>query len=262
MSRITFTADDFGINAGIDNGILKCANEGRIQNIALSPFATPKMLDNSQLATLRKCSLGVHWFLFPLDINVNKLSDVLSAWKSFWPSTEIVNNHLKELSNFVNLWKNSGHKIVFINGHQHLHLLPGWSIPLCKWAEANSIPLIRLPKELGEQSHQARRERPTIMAMEFFGRLSQRLTKNIQVKWQPAIIRYSYKFNLKTILSEMQSTSSNIEIVTHPGLPSVQNYKHWGIEHVSQVNQLCRADYKELISEFSANICRMSDFIL
>ncbi len=253
MAVITITADDYGFDPGIDSGIHRCLDAGGIDNISvwvdgdvsggLTPQKGTKIMDNER--PIQKAALGLHWNLLPLEIDVNRISDALSIWNHFWPSGAEVRRETARLDKSWENIKKSGLEVVFFNGHQHLHLLPGWIDPLAQWCRNHEIKIMRQPSELGKGAWDYRLGRPGLLILEFMGMLGSRLGRRKGIEFIPAVCRWGRSFRLEEVAKSLENLPEpHVEFMVHPGdpTPEFMGKVRWPLDQRSQMNELCRPD--------------------
>ncbi len=141
------TADDWGLSPGVNLGILKLAQLGIVRRVSLmanAPFLTEHLSD---LCVLKSVQLGLHFNLTygrPLG-NLSPNSPLLK--KSHNSTPQFISSPTQLLLRWMNPFTNQSHliqevhaelcqqldylvsigvQIHYLDGHQHIHLLPGW----------------------------------------------------------------------------------------------------------------------------------------
>ncbi|MBF0546853.1 MAG: ChbG/HpnK family deacetylase [Candidatus Riflebacteria bacterium] len=235
------TADDFGMDSGIDDGIIKCVETGSVKNVSICFENPDSALDPKRFEVLKSVSIGLHFNLFPPDVDINRPKDWNYTRFLFFPNPEMIREKMDLLDSAFSKLAEKGLICHFINGHQHIHLFPGWVKPLSKWALRHQIGTMRKPSELGKNSLSRKIRRPALFVMEFLGFLGERISRKYDLEWIPAICRWGGNFPWENLLSDLSDVSENkIEVVLHPGFPTVDYMKKTfsPIDYPAQMKQL------------------------
>ncbi len=125
MRSIVLIADDFGLNESVDAGILRQAEAGRLSGISCLTqperwrHAAPKLLPLAGVQTGLHLnfsqSLGEGWFA-PLP------ALIVRAYARALPMSKIRHSLAAQWGRFTEAL---GHTPDFVDGHQHVHQLPG-----------------------------------------------------------------------------------------------------------------------------------------
>lgn len=161
MKKLIINADDFGLHEEINNGIIRCFQEGCLTSTSLMCGAPAFDHAVSLLKANPQLGVGAHLTLVgsvapvlparevPSLVDENGLffSDYTEFIKRFYlgqvNKQEIQNELLAQMQKAVA----AGVKFTHVDSHQHLHVLPGIVpivIDLCK---KFNISAIRLPQE-------------------------------------------------------------------------------------------------------------------
>lgn len=160
MKNITVIADDLGLAPEISSGIAHCAESGLIDGAALLVNAPGTEHALSLLPKLKKIEIGLHLGIVE-GYSLTRRSSLLNAhqyfpgkpclyqsWKKF--STDYLKGriHLRELAEEFDaqmkfFTKNVG-PIPFLNGTQHLHMLPGILPMVLDLCQKYHIPKVRV----------------------------------------------------------------------------------------------------------------------
>lgn len=149
------TADDWGFSPGVNEGILKLAQLGIVQNVAVTvnqPFW------KNHLEELRKVK-GLHFSLHlnfcfgrPLSAGRSLREDgeffpSLARFAFYWATQRIRPDELREETQqqIRTLEEAIERPLETLNGHQHCHLVPGVLRSLGPILKASNIREIRLP---------------------------------------------------------------------------------------------------------------------
>lgn len=148
--RLAICADDYGLGPAIDRGILGLVELGRIT--ALSALVTPRRWPLAA-AALRDASLGD--VAVGLHFNLTEGEPLSDALRRDWPRfpplhtlllraalgrlpASLADEFQAQLRRFVD---SVGHAPAFIDGHQHVHALPGVRPFVLAAARSLSLPV-------------------------------------------------------------------------------------------------------------------------
>ncbi len=151
--ELIINADDYSYYPCVSEGILEAAKSGAITAtgiLANSPDLTTQL---EWLKSFENLDLGVHLNLTSRHPLTAPITDKLSAWDGCFPSTYIMSCLL--LTKKITLqdirleWSAQieacqGHKLVFLNSHEHIHMLPLLFPLTLELAHAYNIPNVRL----------------------------------------------------------------------------------------------------------------------
>ncbi|MFZ2957514.1 MAG: ChbG/HpnK family deacetylase [Candidatus Ozemobacteraceae bacterium] len=255
-SPFCITADDFGMDPGLDEGILEGIAAGGIGNVSIWTH-TPNLTDLPErtLDLLSRVCIGLHWNLFPLTMDINRPGEAIEAIRSAFPDTKSLEKARLVWNFAFEALERQGLHPAFINGHQHVHLFPGWVKPVCQWAVSNGMRCMRRPRELGTGGFIAKMRRPALLVLEILGTLSARIGRRFPLTWIPALCRWGRAFTFDEVLADFEgqpgSTTGNaIELMTHPGRPTSAYLceTRSPSDHLGQLAQVCRSDLHDLLA--------------
>lgn len=248
---LAVTADDFGLDPGIDAGILACVRRGGVRNVSIIPGAETR-IDARARGILAQAAVGLHWMPLPPRRDLHNPADWPAFARMVRPGRARVAHELARLDRAFDALAAAGLPPVFLNGHQHLHALPGWIEPIAAWCAARGIRFLRRPGESGRRAWRARLVHPSLFAIELLGRLGQSRVAVAGVRWIPAVCRFGRAFRLEPMLDDLAaSPEPALELVAHPGTPTRQysDGDRSGIHYAEQTRELCRPD---LARQFAA----------
>ena len=143
------TADDWGISPGVNDGILKLAQAGIIRRVSMmadTKFLTHELEALKRLQARNEIELGLHFNL----TYGKKIQDqnfgpggFLRRWISH--QTELTPLIQTELNSQLRILKNQGVKVSYLDGHHHIHILPGVLGAILPVLKQNFISDIRIP---------------------------------------------------------------------------------------------------------------------
>lgn len=240
---LVVTADDFGLDASITQGIIKAHTEGIVTATSVLVNA-PHSSAAFQLAkTLPRLEFGLHLAIVESKA-LNKQAKtiiekipyfgpepcLISHWQKFIPKFMLGRITLSELERefelqFELFLKHFSH-IPFINGTQHLHLLPRVQDLVLKLAQKYQVKAIRSPIHYIEASSGKKIISTAVML--YLGRKLYRkaLAKNIKCLKDMAGFDVSGMMNEDDLAFFLESLRPGItEICCHPGFHSLDLQK-------------------------------------
>ncbi|KPK96727.1 MAG: hypothetical protein AMJ95_12565 [Omnitrophica WOR_2 bacterium SM23_72] len=152
------TAEDFGLNSGINQGIERLIMKGMIRGVSLVStgeafFEATKIAKNAPML-----EVGVHLCLLETEptLDGQEVSTLLGKTGRFenkfirfllrYMSGRIRTEHIRrELTAQIEKVRQEGFEITYLNGHQHIHMLPGIFQMTIELAKEYDIPFVRLP---------------------------------------------------------------------------------------------------------------------
>jgi predicted glycoside hydrolase/deacetylase ChbG (UPF0249 family) len=160
MKNITIIADDLGLMPEISNGILKCAQDGLIDGAAFLINAPGTEHALGLLPKMQNIEIGLHLGIVE-GYSLTRKNSILDAhryfpdspclylnWKRFAKDYLKGKIHLRELAEEfdaqMKLFTQIVGPIPFVNGTQHLHMLPGIFPIVLDLCQKYHIPKIRL----------------------------------------------------------------------------------------------------------------------
>ncbi len=241
VKRIIITADDLGIDKNINRGIIESFNHGLLKSAALLMNA-PETEEGIQLARQNPdLETGIHLSIvegISLRGIQSTVTDSLSYfsgkiclirhWKNFLSKYALGKIRFSELEEELELQIRSFLKhfetIPFINGTQHMHLMPGvWNI-VFRLAKKYKVKAVRLPG-LGRPSKLWLNKRlPFLIPFQLLGERGKSDCRKAGIKYPLDVMgmQYSGKTDESKLLLMLQNIHSDTsEIVMHPGFESM-----------------------------------------
>lgn len=222
LRYLCLTADDYGMHPGIDRGILATLAQRLVRNVSIWTDVPVDALGAQARELLQSADIGLHLDLVPDSLDLTRVSDWPWALSRLMPTRANRASQRERLLRGMTTLQQAGLEVKFVNGHQHIHLLPGW----CEWLVEVLKPLgltwLRCPRELGAGARVNRRKQPKLLILEFLARRAARKHGNLW--WFPAICRWGCGFVWSEVLHDLTTiTTTGIEVVVHPGYPD-QDY--------------------------------------
>ncbi len=151
--ELIINADDYGYYPCVSEGILAAAKSGAITATGILANSPDLKTQLEWLKSVENLDLGVHLNLTSRHPLTAPITDKLSAWDGCFPSTYTMSRLL--LTQRITLedirieWSAQieacqGHKLVFLNSHEHIHILPLLFPLTLELARVYDIPNIRL----------------------------------------------------------------------------------------------------------------------
>lgn len=258
---LCFCADDYGMDPGIDAGILATIDAGLVCNVAISVEVPTEALSPKALDRLKTVDIGLHLDLLPDVYDLTRPLDWLLAWPKLLPTKRQIAKQRERLDRALDRLRKHSLSVKFFHGHQHIHLLPGWSEFLAEWGLSNDIKWSRKPFEVGLKADEARRERPGLIALEFLGRRAARLHRRLW--WYQSICRWGRDFDWPSVFTALADPRLEaVEVVVHPGFPSA-NYccrTKTPLRHARQVELLTQHEIGEKLFNLGWQPARLSEW--
>lgn len=240
--KVIITADDLGIDSNINKGIIESFKNGILTSTALL-MNVPETPEGITLAKENHgLEVGIHLSIVegislrgvestitdPLQYFENKIC-MIRDWKAFLKKYVAGNINFNELEEELELQIQSFIKhfetIPFVNGTQHMHLMPGvWKIVL-KLAKKYKVNAVRLPG-LGWPSKLWLNKRlPFLIPFQLLGEMGKSGCRKAGIKYPEDVIgmQYSGKIDEERLLFLLENIQTpTVEIVMHPGYESLK----------------------------------------
>ena len=250
MKKIIFTADDLGIDPAINKGIIESFRDGVLTASALL-MNTPSTKEGTELAKLHdKLQVGIHLSVVE-GISLRGVESTVTDteryfddkicmirhWKTFLMKYLTGRLNLNELHEELELqileFKKHFSTVPFLNGTQHMHILPGvWKIVfgLCKKYD---IEAVRLPRLQGPSVFWLNKRFPFLIPFQFFGELARKDLRKAGIRFPDDVLgmQYSGRISEERLLFILKNLpEGKTEIVMHPGYESIYLRKNlpWG----------------------------------
>ena len=242
--KLIVNADDFGISEAVNRGIVEAHDRGIVTSTSVMATA-PKFEHALELARLRpSLAVGVH-----LVLTEQRPLSGAAATASLVRSDGTFEPHLKqllakrlrglvsmqevrrELDAQIRRVRSAGIAINHLDGHQHVHVLPGVAQVVAELAEAHGIPAVRYPAE--------RLRGYMLRNMTHGRRVAEQMALNLFCAASPLNrLRRSDEFvgfyfggrldeaNLETVLTGLPKRGT-VELMCHPGHEDMQPRADW-----------------------------------
>lgn len=247
------TADDVGLHPGMTLGALKAHDEGIVT--ACSVVANGRAFEDAveRLRDRPELDVGVHLTLVgerPLS-PPEKVKSLIGRDGAFLSNFRAFTRRYmlggidaaeveQELRCQIERLLAAGLKVVHLNSHQHLHVLPRIFEVVVRLAEEYRIPWVRVPREPSAGRTSLRSLE--IVVLNGIGRRARRLqrSRTRAVDWTVGVLEAGRLTpeKLSRILKNVEGTT---ELVCHPGIgdPSLSDAYDWGYEWDRETATLC-----------------------
>lgn len=236
------TADDWGISEGVNQGILRLAQLGIVRRVSLMANCPYLEVGLKELCQIPGIELGLH-FNLTYGRSLSTQSDQNSSPLRFlfrFLSQDLKQEVRKEFS--LQLKKISDLKVPlnYIDGHHHIHLVPGIIDLLAPQIQQSGIQKVRLPYD------------PTLWKtsqapIAFLSILARRKFKKYGFHSLPCIYPkttlYTDQGKLRALLAKRLSQTPSAEIIVHPAeindFSSLEFPDHYTSGRVIEFQALC-----------------------
>ncbi|MFO7709507.1 MAG: ChbG/HpnK family deacetylase [Desulfobacterales bacterium] len=279
--RLIVNADDFGVSARVNEGIVLSHRRGIVT--ATSLMAVGRAFDHAvdRLRALPSLDVGVHLTLvaehplrtgsslagpdgrFPASAGLLlrrylaggiKLADVRSEWSA-------------QIERVLG----RGVSVTHLDSHQHVHVLPGIAEVCMDLAARYGIPFVRVPCErLGMDQPPSLYGLKRLLEAASLGAFWKiaRLAGVAQANHPPLQFlgfRDGGRLNLerlRRLTAELQPGGS-YELMCHPGLsPEEPDIRSWGYDHEGELLALSRPSLRAELTARGIRLCRFADLTI
>jgi predicted glycoside hydrolase/deacetylase ChbG (UPF0249 family) len=262
--RLIVNADDFGISEAVNNGIVAAHDRGIVTSTSL--MATGDAFEHAvALARSRPgLAVGVHLVL----TEHRPLLGAAAVPSLSWPSGAFV-PHLKdllgpvlrgrvslaearaELEAQVRRVRDAGISIGHLDGHQHVHVLPGIARIVAELAATHGIAAVRYPAEpvRGYMLRDARSLRRIAEQMALRAFCSASPLKRL--RRSDAFVGFYFggrldEPNLRTLLKELPAAGT-VELMCHPGDEGMRPSSAWQYAWTAERDALTSPAIRDLV---------------
>lgn len=234
MKKIIFNADDLGLSALTDSGIIECAKNGVVKSASLM-ITSPDAKESYMNAILNKISVGLHLDVTTLNNFLEgKVKDALS--RNIVLSNKELDQIIEEFQKQLDLYiKMFGVFPDHINHHHPLYFISGFTQKFKEWVIGTMIPT-RCFRDLGKTNLKC----PNYTGFEFYDKENLTLTKLIEM------------IN--------KSPDGVTEIMTHPGRLDTDLNSVYIAEREIQLNILTDPKLKRCLFEEGIEITDFTIF--
>jgi predicted glycoside hydrolase/deacetylase ChbG (UPF0249 family) len=149
--NLVVNADDFGLHPLISLGIARCLDEGLVNSFSVAAFADSfhDGLLRDLIARHPWAKVGAHLHVLPdaADEHPGHFRGFLAGYAlGRYPAAHIEREWEAQIA-FVGGYLGGPDRLAHLDGHQHLHVLPGLWGAACRLREKHRIPRLRTPFE-------------------------------------------------------------------------------------------------------------------
>jgi predicted glycoside hydrolase/deacetylase ChbG (UPF0249 family) len=263
--RLIVHADDFGLSEAVNRGVLAAHENGIVTSTSI--MAGGKAFEHAAAIarTCRSLDVGVHLTLTELRPVADSVPSLVDQAGNLAPhATGFAMRYLRgaialadvrtELAAQIRRAREHGIAPTHLDGHQHVHVLPGIARVVAELARENGIRAVRVPAE-----------RPRAYMLKDPSRLK-RVAEELAIgalgTLSPlAALRRVDRFvgfyfggrldeqNLRTVLMSLPARAT-VELMCHPGLDDPASpYGHWGYSWAAETAALSSAGVRALLAE-------------
>lgn len=233
-------ADDLGLHKSINDGIIFLLKQDKINGASLMANGVEFEDAVRQCLALNGSNIGVHLNLVEQESVING-SKMLRNHKIFFIKyiLGLVSKSFiyKELKAQVEKVIKAGISPKFLNGNQHLHLLPGIMAITIKLAQEYKIPYIRIVNEPVVLKNGNLSRQLQLSFLNFLSKMAKNKIKRAGLQCNDIFVGFISAGNLRKedintakILSK-KFPESIVELGCHPGFENADlkiKFKHWG----------------------------------
>jgi predicted glycoside hydrolase/deacetylase ChbG (UPF0249 family) len=274
--KLVVNADDLGLHVDIDRGIERAHREGIVTSASLA--AVGASFEHA-LEVCRRCpelDVGVHLALVgerPLS-NPASLGDLVNGDGRFLEAHPALvarsltlrlerSAVLRELEAQIEKVEHAGFRPSHLDGHQHVHLLPGiWPV-VVELARRHGIRWVRVPSfaPLGTRGAGARR-----LALRLGLNVLQRARRagldGLRSADSTPALAESGRLTVQAIRRALGTVpaGSVAELVTHPGVttPALEARYDWGYDWSGETDALTAPDLRAAILDDGFELCHFT----
>jgi len=247
MTRLLIvTADDVGLHRGMTEGAIRAHRDGIVT--ACSVVANGAEFEDAveRLRDQPSLEVGVHLTLVEeRPLTPMRFPRKYTSFVPLYLARVIgIDAIERELRAQIEKVLATGLTVTHLNGHQHLHLLPGISSLVKRLASEYLIEYVRIVNDHGSGTRG-----PAMRALSFLGRRARvwcappaRLRAGGDARTTPVTndrtIGVANAGHLDDLVPLLDHVDGITELVTHPGV-AVERYDHWGYEWDAETRALC-----------------------
>jgi len=285
MGAAIITADDFGMSDEINRGIVEAAQDGIVTSAALLMNAPATDAAIAMSRTIPELEIGIHLGFvegYQLTKASNSMTDcrrylnhqrcLLGSWKMFltrYLAGKIRLDHIgQELVLQIEAFKQHFDTIPFVNGTQHLHLLPGIAELVVNLCVTYGVRAIRIPHRGCGLLHHIGYRKLQFVVLQHLGRRMKKLANQAGLHTTDRFFGFEdggklCEASLLTLIDQILPTET-VEIMTHPGyhaeplltqMPWAFPHYQWDQERQALVSERVKAH----IESIGLQLCRFRD---
>ncbi len=278
--EVIFNADDFGLCASINRGVMASHQDGLVR--AASLICTGDAFEEAAEYARNNPSLdlGLHFSL----VDGTPVSDASQVPTLTGPDGRLHASYGMFLRRYVtgriavaeieaefraqlSKVREAGLRITHIDSHQHLHVLPAILEIVTRLAKEHGIPAVRLPDERGAFLSlfrgPMRRWLPRA-ALSLVCRLSKSRLAHDHMLWSDNFLGMADAgtWNTASMAARIKALPEGLtEICCHPREePAVEKAYDWGYKHRDEMDALTSTELSALLASRGVHVTNFSDY--
>ena len=250
MAILYVNADDFGLHADIDRGIIACVNAGRVTGVSVA--ANGQSIDWAAVRELAKrVRVGVHMTLVGEPWLTR--ARCFTSWSTLvpwllWPGHAAALE--LEVRAQVDAMLQAGVTPTHLDSHQHVHMMPTvWPV-VSRVAKEYSIARVRVPVTPNR----------SIAKQSIAGRVLQRLSERRRTAASLACIGIAHAGHntAARLIAELETArGADVELVAHPAIDTAElqaRYPAWKFDWRTEQAALLSDEWGEAVSRLGYRI--------
>ena len=274
-TRLIVNADDFGLSEAVNRAVIEAHENGIVTSTSIMAGGAAFEHAAELAAACPTLDVGVHLTLTELRPVADSVPSIVGADGKFAPhATELAKRCFrgaialgdvrKELDAQIRRVLARGLRPSHLDGHQHVHVLPGIARVVAELARVNGIRAVRVPtermrgymlKDLGGLKRLAEQ-----IALGLFGTLSP--LEHLRRTDRFAGFYFGGRLNeqnLRTVLERLP-VGKTVELMCHPGADDPQSrYGHWNYAWAAETAALTSPRIRELIAAHGVQLIGYRD---
>lgn len=200
------TADDWGITPGVNSGILDLARRGVVRRVSVLVNSGYFREGLSELKAIPGVEIGLH---FDLTFGKGSPASVLRRWVRPASDREALAAEARtELERQLGLLRSTGAHPTYLDGHHHIHLVPGLLDAIAPVLRAAGIRRARLPYDPALW-----RTKPALAALALSARRS---FARLGLESLPCLYPQPAHFRDQGRLRALMGRNPDAEVIVHP----------------------------------------------
>jgi len=274
-ARLIVNADDFGLSEAVNRAVIQAHENGIVTSTSI--MAGGAAFEHAAVLAARcpMLDVGVHLTLTEQRPVADSVPSLVGTDGMFAPhATDLAKRCLrgrialgdvhKELDAQIRRVRTYGLRPTHLDGHQHVHVLPGIARVVASLARAHGISAVRVPTErprgyMLEDPRNIKRLAEQI-ALGLLGALSplrhlRRVDRFVGFYFGGRLNEQ----NLRTLLERLPP-SKTVELMCHPGLEDPGSpYGHWNYAWAAETAALTSPAIRELITAHGVRLIGYRD---
>ena len=232
-------ADDLGLAPSVNDGIVFLLRERKIDGVSLMANGEALVHALDVLRNLPDANVGVHLVLVEerslsgMKLPKNNKTFFIKYILGIIKSADIEQELRAQIDKIIQ----AGIRPSFINGHQHLHLLPGIMDITIRLAIERNIPYIRIVNEPVDLSGYKLFRKLQLLFLNFLSSMAKKKIRKADLQCNDYFVGFMNAGNLnEKDINQAEKLAGKypdkiIELGCHPGYENEElkkKYEHWG----------------------------------